>query len=158
MTLPSIVPTGYAGDASDFAKAKADRSGALRVQPFNVSIPSTTASTTIVGLIPVKKGFRLGLGGTKIEVDDLDTSTNVTMSIGIVYNDATNNTNNQTLWVASATTPQAGGVFTLINTYTASNYAATDDGWLVATVGGGATTTTGTVHGQAAFVYDNFSF
>lgn len=155
MTLPSIVPTGFAATSADFAKAKADRSGAVRCYPFTVSIPTTTVSTTIVGLVPVRKGARLVIGSTKIEVDDLDSSTNVTMSLGIVYDDATNNTTNQTLFVVSATTPQAGGIFTLVNSYTVASYAATGDGWICATVGGGSTTTLGTVHGQVGISYDN---
>lgn len=155
MTLPSIVPTGFAATSSDFAKAKADRSGAVRCLPFNVSVPSATASATIVGLVPVRKGARLVIGSTKIETDDLDASTNVTVSLGIVYDDNTNNTNNQTLFVVSATTAQAGGIFTLLNTYTVSSYAATGDGWVCATIGGGATSLLGTIHGQVGLSYDN---
>lgn len=155
MTLPSIVPSGFAATSTDFTKAKADRSGANRTIPFTVTIPTTTVSTTIVGLVPVRKGARVNIGGTKVEVDDLDSSTNVTMSLGIVYDDATNNTTNQTLFVVSATTPQAGGIFTLLNTYTVASYAATGDGWICATVGGGSTTTQGTVHGQVTVSYDN---
>lgn len=156
MTFPSILPSGYAGTSTDFTKAKADRSGAVRIQPFNVTVPTTTVSTTIIGLVPVRKGARLVIGSTKIEVDDLDSSTNVTMSIGITYDDATNNTSSGGLFVLSATTPQTGGVFTLLNTYTVASYAVTGDGWITATVGGGSTTTQGTIHGQVAVSYDTY--
>lgn len=155
MTLPSIVPTGYDGTATDFTKAKADHSGATRLQPFNVSIPSGTVTSTIVGLIPVRKGARLSLNGSIFVSDALGTS--VTAGIGIVYNDNTNNTNNQTLWVSAATTPAAGGTFTLINTYAAASYFATDDGWIVLTTGGATTGSTGTIHGQVAISYDSYA-
>ncbi len=155
MTLPTIYPSGYNGTSSDFSKVKADRSGALRSSVFSVTIPTSTATSTFVGFVPVRKGARLHLPACRISTDDLDSGTTIQSEIGIVYDDATNNTSVPDKYVASgATTGQSAGAFTLLTTDAADSYVATGDGWVGLTFVAGPTTTVGTMHGAIAITYD----
>ncbi len=155
MTLPTIYPSGYNGTSSDFSKVKADRSGALRSSVFTVTVPTSTATSTVIGFVPVRKGARLHLPACRISIDDLDSGTTITSEIGIVYDDATNNTSVPDKYVADgATTGQSAGAFTLLTTNAADSYVVTGDGWLALTLTAGPTTTLGTIHGVAAITYD----
>lgn len=156
LTLPSIVPANYVGTAKDFLACKVDRSGALRSEYFTVSVPGTTAGTTVIGLVPFQKGFRLHLEASIFSVADLDTSTNVTIDLGYTYYDSTLGTSSGAAFCSAGTTPQAGGKFTLIQT-TESNvvtWVAATYGWITATLGASATTTTGNIYGQVVGSYD----
>jgi hypothetical protein len=154
MTLPTIYPTGFNGTATDFAKLKADRSGALRSSVFTVTIPTSTASATVIGLVPVRKGARIHLPATRMATDSLDSTNTITGSIGIVYDDTTNNTSVPTKYQLSATTYRAGGALTLLTTDAADSYVVTGSGWLALTTGAAVTDTQGTVHGSVAITYD----
>lgn len=156
MTLPTIVPVEYSGTASgitnDFLKVKCDRSGAARVFSVATSVPSGTVVTTIVGLVPFNKGLRIDVGSLKNFSAALGTS--VTVSIGVVYNDNTNNTNNATLYTSASTAAAAGGELVVAASAANVNYVTTADGWLVATIGGATTGTTNNISSQFVGSYD----
>ncbi len=152
MTLPTIVPSKYTATARDFLLCKADKSGAMRLEPFPSSVPSGTVVTTIVGLVPFRKGARLSLEATSITSDALGTS--VTGSVGVIYNDNTNNANIPALFASGLTTFAAGGNLTLIKTPTTEQWFATDDGWIAVTLAGATTGTTNPIHGQIVLSYD----
>ena len=151
-TLPSIVPTGYAGTNADFQKCKADRSGAVRCITGSVSIPASTASGTIIGLFPFNKGMKLGYG-SRVYVADLDTSTNVTLDIGFQYYDSTTGTSQNAGFVAASTAPQTAGMVEM-TAVTSMTTTMAGDGWVVAKIGGGSTTTTGAITFNCSFAYD----
>lgn len=156
LTLPSIVPTTYAGTSADFRTAKVDRGGDLRAEYFTVSVPGTTVTTTIIGLVPFQKNFRFHLGASIISTADLDSGSSVTVDIGYTYYDSTLGTSSGAAFGSALTTAQTGGTFTLIKT-TETNvvtWVAAADGWLTATIGGGNTTTTGNLYGQIVGSYD----
>lgn len=154
MTLPTVYPTNFNGTTNDFTKVKSDRSGAMRSAVFTVSVPVATAAGAVIGLIPVKKGFRINLKGSEIVAASLDSTNTVTTSIGIVYSDTVNNTSVPAQYNSASTTARAGGTFTLLTTYAAKSYVATGDGWLAVTTAAASTDTLGAITGEINFVYD----
>lgn len=150
MTTPSIVPTKWNGTVTDYLKTKVDRSGDLRPQRTTVSVPSGTTTTTIVGLVPFNAGEQIT--GFRLYCDALGTS--VTVSIGVVYDDNVGNTNNQTLFASGLTAAAAGGELVMAASATNVVYVTTGAGWLVATIGGATTGSTGNIQGTVFGYYD----
>ena len=70
MTTPNIVPTGYAGDDTDYNKVKCDRSGAVRIIAGSVEVPSGTVADSYVGLAPFNKGARFKIDSSSIWAGD----------------------------------------------------------------------------------------
>lgn len=152
-TYPSIVPTGFAGDYTDFFKVKCDRSGAVRRVSGSVSVPATTATDTVIGLFPFTSGMSLaGLSGYNLYSADLDTSTNVTIDVGVQYQNTDQGTTNLTLITSASTAPQAGG-FVAPDEITWMDYVTTGNGWVVVQVNA-ATTTTGSLTFNIPIAYD----
>lgn len=151
-SLPSIVPTGYSGTTADFLRTKKDTSGAMRLITGSVSIPATTASTTVVGLMPFNKGMKLGYG-SRVYCADLDTATTVTLDIGYTYYDSTTGTSDPNAYVAASTAPQSGGMIEMTDVAGMPDTMEAD-GWVTATIGAGATTTTGSLTFNLSFAYD----
>jgi hypothetical protein len=153
MTLPTIVPAEYSATATDFLKVKVERSGAARLYGESVSVASGTAATTIIGLIPFNKGFRFHMDNESVYVPNIGAGT-TTISLGYVYNDNTNNTNNATAWASAATAIQSGGFVSLTAGASGLNWVATADGWIVATINTAATDATGSISIQGIGSYD----
>ena len=151
-SLPTIVPTGYAGDTTDFTKTKVDRSGAFRICTGSVSIPASTASATVVGLMPINKGFKLGYG-SRVYAAALDTNTALTLDIGYTYYDSTTGTSSTAGYVSASTAGRAGGMIEM-TAVTDMKTTAAADGWITVTTGGGSTTTTGSLTFNLEFAYD----
>lgn len=152
-TFPSIVPTGFAGNYTDFLKTKVDHDGCVRRVAGSVSIPASTATDTVIGLFPFNSGMSLaGLGGFNLYTADLDSSTNVTLDWGIQYQNSTEGTTDLTLITSASTAPQASG-FVSPNQTTFMNYVTTGNGWVVVQVNA-ATTTTGTITFNVPITYD----
>lgn len=152
MTTPTVLPTKFAGTSLDYLKARQVPEGVVQAELVSVSIPSSTASGTVVGLVPFRKGFSLLQGATQLYTADLDTSTAVTFDIGYVYDDNTRYTNDADAFASALTTPQAGGLITF-DEFAGLNWVAEADGWIAITTGGGSTTTTGSVTGQIVGIY-----
>lgn len=152
MTLPSVVPTRYAGTSIDFTRAKQLLNGCMQVEQGAVTVPASTASGTIIGLVPFRRGFSMTVDASRIYTADLDSSTAVTLSVGYVYDDNANNTNAQTAFANAITTAQTGGNLTL-SPIAGLTWTATADGWIVVTTGGGSTTTAGDITFQIAGTY-----
>lgn len=157
MTTPTILPTGFDGTSKDYLHAKVERDGCLRTQYNTVTIPATTATDTVIGLVPFQKGFRLNVGATALAVADLDTSTNVTLNVGYVYKTGSSSTDNVDAFASLVTTAQAGGYITFDEPTTGLPWVAEDDGWIVCQIEGGATTTSGAFYGQVGGCYDGLS-
>lgn len=155
MALPTIVPTGFAGDYTDFLKVKCDHSGAARRSSGSVSIPAATAAATIIGLFPFNSGFSFAdLSGYNIYVADIDTGTTVTLSVGVAYQDVTQGTDALTLVTSASTVGQTGGYIPPGALTTWQDYVTTGNGWVVVSVTAGPTTTTGSVTFNVLGVYD----
>ena len=132
MTLPTIVPTQYAGTTLDFLKVKEDRSGAARTYAGSVSVPSGTAFTTIVGLVPFNKGARFSINSNSIACGNFGAAS-TTVDIGYVYSDNVTYTNDVDAWASAATAPQSGG-FVTVDEVAGISFVAAADGWIVATI------------------------
>lgn len=150
MALPTIVPTGFAGDYTDFFKTKVDRSGAAHRSQGSVSVPSATATDTIIGLMPFNKGFSFA-GAPVLHTGDLDSSTNVTIDFGIAYQDTVQGTDDLDL-IASAVSAQAAG-FVTPDEIDWMNFVSTGNGWVTVQVNA-ATTLTGSLTFNIEHVYD----
>jgi len=154
MALPTIVPTGFDGTYKDFLKVKSDRSGAVRRTSGAVSVPGSTAQATIIGLFPFEKGMSFAaLNDKSFNVADLDSGTTVTMSLGVAYQNTTEGTDALTMIASGSTAPQAGGYIAIGGT-TWQDYVTTGNGWVVASITAGPTTTTGNITFNVGFAYD----
>lgn len=153
MTTPSIVSSKYAGTSADFLKAKIDRSGACRNEYFTVTVPGSTSTSTVIGLVPFRKGARFVQGASQLYTADLDTGTDVTIDIGYVYDDNVTYTNDPDAFASALTTAQTGGLITF-DEFAGLSWQADGDGWIAITTGGGSTTTSGAIKGQIVLAYD----
>lgn len=153
--LPTIYAVGYQGTTLDFLETKVDRSGALRIQTGTVAIPASTATSTLIGLMPFNAGCKV-LYGSTVYSQDLDSGTNVTFNIGWTYYDSTLGTSQAAGFVSGSTIPQTGGMIPF-NASSGSSlgmiFTAAADGWIGIT-NTAATTTTGNVEFNIAFAYD----
>ena len=151
MTLPNIVPTGYAGTVADFLHTKADRSGAQRCISGTISLPAGTLSTATIGLFPFTVGAKLA--ALEIYCAALDTSSACSLQVGVLYN--TNTANNGTIYFSSTTLPQSGGFAVTASKNNAGiGYLTLDSGWVVAQITGAATNVTGNLKFLSSIVYD----
>lgn len=132
LTLPTIVPTGYSGTAADFLRAPSDAEGCVRMVKGAVSVPSGTAHTSTVGLVPANKGARFTLSDKSIHCGDFGAST-TTVSIGFLYYDSAVGTTDADLWASASTAPQSGG-FVTIDEIDGMTFVAAGNGWLAATI------------------------
>jgi hypothetical protein len=153
MTLPTIVDASYEATVRDFLKVKSDRSGSARIYNGVVSVPTGSAATTIVGLIPFNRGARFHLDGNSVHVADIGAGT-TTISLGFIYNDNVTFTNNQTAWASASTAIQAGGFVALTAGVAGLQFVAAADGWVVATINTAATDATGDITFQIVGTYD----
>jgi hypothetical protein len=118
-----------------------------------VSVPASTASDTLIGLFPFTAGMSLaGLGGYNIHTADFDSATNVTLDVGVAYQNSTEGTDDLDLITSASTAPQSGG-FVAPDEIDWMTYVTTGNGWVVVQVNA-ATTTTGSVTFNIPFTYD----
>ncbi len=149
--LPDIVSDNYAGDANDFLKAKADYSGAVRMEYATATVPSATATGTYVGLVPFRKGARLVQGATQLRIADIGDGS-FTFDVGYRYADSATGTSDDDAFGSALTTGQAGGLITL-DEYAGLDWEAEGDGWIVIKTGGSTTDAEGVIEGQLALAY-----
>lgn len=153
MVLPTIVPTGFQDDATDFFQTKVDRGGGVRRAQGSVSIPASTATDTVIGLFPFNAGMSFsGLGGFNLYSADLDSSTNVTLDFGIAYQNSTEGTDDLDNITSASTAAQAGG-FVAPDEIDWMTLVTTGNGWVTVQVNA-ATTTTGALTFNIPFTYD----
>lgn len=148
MTTPTI----FSDVASLPFVAKSEPQGVL-AQKAIATIPASTASGTNIGMIRFQKGF--SLTGLAIKSADLDSSTNVILDVGYLYDDTTGEDDNaffNDIDIAqdagSVVWPIADGLLTGVS------FTAAGDGYLSITTGGGSTTTAGDITLIAQFTYN----
>lgn len=155
MTTPTVLPTGFAGDDTDFLKAVVDRQGVPRLVQGTVAIPTSLATASNIGLHPFRKGARLCYD-TALHITDVDSGTNVTLDVGYVYDDDASYSNDTDAFVDGSTAPQTGG-FILptgsTGSVTGMTFVAEADGWFVAQ-NNVPTTTAGTLTFNMKIAYD----
>jgi len=128
MTTPSVLPTGFAGDSTDFLKAKRDTFGALRNVHGSVSVPSGTVANEFVGLVPFRKGAILSINNASVHCANFGAGT-TTVNLGIVYDDDTSFTNDVDAFVSASTAAQSGG-FVTVDEIAGLTLETAGDGWL----------------------------
>lgn len=160
--FPKIVPTGYAGDITDFLRTKVDHEGSARLITGSVSVTSGTSIGTYIGLAPFNKGAKLMLGGSQINTPQLDSGTGLTMSVGYLYTDSSsagaNAASNSSAYSSSDSSSQvAGGGLLDLNQSTGLTTTTQGDGWFVVQTGVTSTATNqaaASIAFQLAVVYD----
>ena len=130
MTTPSIVPTRYLGTDADYYQAPCQRGGSVQHVHETVSVPSGTTATTVVGLIPFRKGA--SFHAPNFYCGDFGGGS-TTVSIGVIYDDNSTYTNDVDLFASASTAPQSGGYVTLDEPEWL-DYVTDADGWLAATI------------------------
>ena len=151
MTTPTLF-SDVAGTAVNKFTAKSEPQGVI-VQKFVLTVPASTTSGTNAGLIRFDTNF--SLTGLAIVSADLDTSTNVTLDVGYLY-DGTTGEDDNAFFNALDIAQDAGSRVWPVDDglLTGVSFVATGPGYLSLTTGGGSTTTAGDVTGIAQFTYD----
>lgn len=155
LTLPSVVPTGYADDYTDFFRTKADKSGALRVITGSVAVASAVASGALIGFFPFNKGMKVH--GLRVYCDALDTGANITVDFGYTYYDSATGTSLPAAFVSASTAARSGGgsvAFTGASSVPGMTFTAAGDGWVTMRIAAISTLAAGTVTFNAAIGYD----
>ena len=160
--FPKIVPTGYAGDYTDFFRTKVDRSGAVRLITGQVLIASATTLGTVIGMAPFVAGAKLLTGGSQICPGITDSGSTCTLSVGYQYQDSSsagsNIASNTSAYASSATQCQSTaspGLITLGSSSVGSSGGTTSglqspqcvdlqgNGWFTLTANGTVTNAAG---------------
>ena len=148
MTTPTI----FSDVAVNEFQAKSEPQGVI-AQKAVVTVPAVTVVATNLGMIRFQKNF--SLISLAVVSDDLDTSTNVILDVGYLYDDTTGEDPNAFLDdldiaqdAGSRLWPVEDGLLTGLS------FRATGDGYLSITTAGGSTTTAGDITLIATFTYD----
>lgn len=147
---PTNVPTGFAGDYTDFLKVKRAPDGSLRLKYSTISVADNATAGTTYGLVPFQKGFRLSYG-SRLYTTDLDTASNVTWNVGYLYED-TSLTSDADAFI-SAISGQSAGLMTF-DEEEGLVWVAEGNGWIAAALAAGPVTTAGSISGQFVGCYD----
>lgn len=150
---PDNVPTGYAGDSTDFLKVKRDSFGSLRMQYASIAVADNATAGTTYGVTPFQKGFRISYG-SRLTTTDLDTASNVTLNVGYLYEDTSLTSDPDAF--ASALSGQAAALLTF-DEEAGISWVATGDGWVTVALAAGPVTTAGTLEAQVVGCYDGLS-
>lgn len=118
-------------------------------QTFDVSytVPAATAATTTIGMVRVFAGDRIEID--YVRTDDLDTSTNVTLDLGIAYDDNTNDTDDPNAFYNAISGQAAGRADRTASSFqpsTGENFVVPSDGYIILYFSAGPTTTEGDVY------------
>lgn len=132
MTTPTIVPTGYNADSTDYLKVKRDTFGASRTVAGSVTVSSGTAADAFVGLVPFQKGATFTIGDKSVYAGDFGAGT-TTVNLGIIYEDDTSFTNDVDAFASESDAAQAGG-FVTVDEVEGLTLVAEGNGWLAAQV------------------------
>lgn len=154
MTTPTVVPTGYAGDDTDYLKVKRDPSGAARAVKGTVTVPTATAEGAFVGLVPFQKGARFTLDDKSVHITDIDTGTDSLVNLGFIYDDDTTYTNDVDAFASASTAGQAGGWVT-IDEVEGMTFVTEANGWLALENDTNVTEAEGTVTFDVLVSYDS---
>ena len=147
---PDNVPTGYAGDGTDFTNVRRDPQGAMRNVYASVSVADAATAGTTYGLVPFQAGARIGYG-SKFYTPDVDTASNVTWNVGYLYED-TSATSDADAFI-SAQSGQSAAVLSF-DENEGMSFVATGNGWVTAALAAGPVTTAGTIEASIDVGYD----
>lgn len=153
MTTPTVVPTGYAGDDTDYLKVKRDTFGAVRNVRGTVTIPNGTAAGVFIGLVPFQKGASFVINDKSVHITDIDAGTDSLVNLGIIYDDDTTYTNDVDAFASASTAGRAGG-FISVDEVEGLTFEAQGNGWLAVENDVNVTESEGTITFNVGVVYD----
>jgi len=156
MTTPDIFADGYSNSDDAFLNAPSGQGIPARPVRATATIAASSASGTVVGLIPFQKGASVEMGSIALLTADLDTGTDVTFTLGYVYDDNTTYTNDPDAFITSNTGFQSAAALVGADGTGGFGFVAEADGWVAITTGGGATTTAGDVTLEARVTYERY--
>lgn len=142
MTKPSILADSYWASET---LAPQQTNGSNTTFGVTYTVPSGTAAATVIGLVRVHKGDRPILDF--VRNGDLDTGNDVTYSIGIAFDDNTNDADDDNLFVSAQSAQDAFKIERTAVSFqlTAENYVVPSDGYITLTIVAGPTDTEGDV-------------
>lgn len=147
------LPTLFSDVAAQPFVAKGEPQALVPLRAI-ASIPAVTVVATDIGMIRFQKGF----APTHLVVfsDDLDTSTNVTIDVGYLYDDDTTFTEDPNAIFSALDIAQDAGsrVWPVDDGLLPGSFIAEGDGYLSITTGGGSTTTLGNISLVCMFGYN----
>jgi len=153
MTTPTVVPTGFQNNYTDYLNVKADKSGALRQAAGTVTVPSGTAAGAFIGLVPFNAGARFVINDKSVHTTDIDNGTDSLLNLGIIYQDSDQGTDDVDAFVSGSTAGQTGGWLTIDET-AGMTLVTTGNGWLAVENDVNATEAEGTITFNVGVVYD----
>jgi hypothetical protein len=156
MTTPTIFANGYTSSADAFLNAPSGQGIPSSPVRATATIPASTASGTVIGLIPFNKNASVEMGSGVLLTADLDTGTSVTFTLGYVYDDNVTYTNDADAFILSSTAFQSTAALVSFNGTGGFSFVAEANGWIAITTGGGTTTTAGDVTLEARITYDRY--
>lgn len=153
MATPTVVPTGFQNDSTDFLNAKVDRSGAVRQVCGTVTVPNATAVGAFVGLVPFQAGARFIINDKSVHVTDIDGATDSLLNLGIIYSSSDEGTDDVDAFVSNSTAGQGGGWLTIDET-SGMTLVTSGTGWLAVENKANITEAEGTITFNVGVVYD----
>ncbi len=151
MTTPGL----YSDVAVNAYQTKVERDGAVTSIKATAAIPATTVITTNVGMVRFQKGFFPT--HLAIKSADLDTSTNVTLDVGYIYDDTIQGTDDDNFFFNDLDIAQDAGSRTWPiddGLGTGVSFTATGSGYISITTAGGSTTTAGNIEMIVTYTYN----
>jgi len=101
MTTPDIFADGYSNSPDAFVNSPGGQGDPSVPVRATVTTEAVIVSGSVIGMIPFNKGASLEMGTGALLAPDLDTSTNVTFTLGFVYDDDTTFTNDPDAFILS---------------------------------------------------------
>ena len=153
MATPTVVPTGFQNNDTDFLNVKSDRSGAVRQCSGDVTVPNATAVGAFIGLVPFNAGARFIVNNASVHVTDIDGGIDSLLNLGIIYDTTADGTDVVDAFVAGSTVGRTGGFMTVTNPV-GLDYVTTGRGWLAVENDANITEAEGTITFSVGVVYD----
>lgn len=133
MATPTLFATGL--DANSVYTAPCRSDGAIMGVVKQATVPAGTATGTVIGLIPFRKGARI-TPSTRGWVTDNDTASTATIDFGYAYVTGSAATSDTDAFVAASGTVRTGGQINFDSLRASYTWEAEDDGFIVAVIGG----------------------
>lgn len=153
MTTPTVVPTGFQNDYTDYLNVKCDKSGAVRQASGSVVVPNGTAAGAFIGLVPFNKGARFIVSNASVHTTDIDGGTDSLLNLGVIYQDSDEGTDDVDAFVSGSTAGRAGGWLT-VDEVSGMTLVTTGNGWLAVENDVNVTEAEGTITFSVGVVYD----
>lgn len=134
MATVTQYPTGYAGNTTDFLKAKADYSGAVRLVRETVTVTAGTSVGTYIGITPFRAGAKVNMFGSGIWTGDGSTGSGTVLTCGYTYDSTASGADSTAAFFAGSTVVDSGGFMPFASSLGSTigmTWTAGGDGWIM---------------------------